>query len=254
MLDFNHQPTLAEKITVLIDQTIVEKDKQQTPRQYLGASRLGVICERALQYEYLHTPKDESRDFNGQTLRIFQAGHVFEDLIIDWLREAGFDLYTQKKDGYQFGFSVANGRIKGHVDGVFNDGPDEIGMRYPALWECKSLNNKSWKDTVKRGVAVSKPVYAAQMAIYQAYMETAIPGISQNPALFTAINKDTAELYFELVPFDASLAKKMSDKAVRILSACDAGELLPRMTRDPSHFECKFCSWQDRCWQEVHHG
>ena len=41
-----------------------------------------------------------------------------EDLAIRWLRLAGFDLYTRKQDGEQFGFSVAGGRIQGHVDGV----------------------------------------------------------------------------------------------------------------------------------------
>ena len=75
-----------------------------------------------------------------------------------------------------------------------------------------------------------------------------MPGVSQNPALFTAINKDTAELYFEPVPFDSARAQKASDRAVNILRACDAQELLPRHTQDPTHFLCKFCAWQDRCW------
>ena len=249
MLDFNHNPTLSDQITDLIDVGINLERAQEVQRDYLGASRLGVSCDRALQFEFLATPKDEGRDFTGKTLRIFQAGHVFEDLAIKWLRDAGFDLYTEKNDGGQFGFSVARGRIRGHVDGIINAAPADIPMTYPALWECKSANNKSWKDMVKRGVAVSKPVYAAQMAIYQAYMESQIPGISNNPALFTAINKDTSEVYFELVPFNAGLAQSMSDKGVKILSACDAQEWLPRITRDPSHFECKYCSWQDRCWQ-----
>jgi copper(I)-binding protein len=63
----------------------------------------------------------------------------------------------------------------------------------------------------------SKPVYAAQMAIYQAYMEATVPGISRNPALFTAINKDSQEIWFELVPFDGGLAQRMSDRAVRVI-------------------------------------
>jgi hypothetical protein len=55
------------------------------------------------------------------------------------------------------------------------------------------------------------------------------PGIADHPALFTAINKDTAELHHELVPFNAELAQRMSDRAVRVLRATDAGELLPRL-------------------------
>ena len=45
---------------------------------------------------------------------------------------------------------------------------------YRALWECKSANAKNWRDIVKRGVTLAKPVYAAQIALYQAYM--GLPG------------------------------------------------------------------------------
>ena len=188
------------------------------------------------------------QNFTGKILRIFQAGHVFEELAIKWLRDAGFELITNK-NGEQFSFSVAQGKIKGHIDGVIINAPSYLNLTFPMLWECKSMNNKSFKETVKKGLTLSKPVYASQIAVYQAYMENSIKDISKNPALFTAINKDTAELYYELIPFDKALAQKMSDKAVTILKATQAHELLPRISNDPSYFECKFCSWQNRCWR-----
>jgi hypothetical protein len=79
-------------------------------------------------------------------------------------------------------------------------------------------------------------------------MEATVPGISAAPALFTAINKDTAELHHELVPFDAALAQRMSDRAVRILQATDAGDLLPRIAASRDFFECRFCAHAGRCW------
>ena len=250
MLDYNHAASFADQVNARIDTALVMENQAQPSRRYLGGSRLGVACERALQFEYAQAPKDDGRDFNGQTLRIFAAGHLFEDIAIRWLRLAGFDLYTTRGNrpgGEQFGFSVAGGRIRGHVDGIINAGP--VLPRFPALWECKSMNARSWRDTVKRGLAASKPVYAAQIAVYQAYMEASVPGISSNPALFTAINKDTAELHHELVPFDGGLAQRMSDKAVRIIQATEAGELLPRIAQSADFFECKFCPWSDRCWR-----
>ena len=250
MLDFNHKPKLSEKISILIDKSLTGENEKQEPRNYLGASRLGVSCSRALQFEYTNTPKDENQNFTGKTLRIFQAGHVFEELAIKWLRQAGFDLVTEKKDGSQFGFSVANGKIKGHIDGVVISAPNDLKLSFPMLWECKSLNNKSFNDTVKKGLTISKPIYASQIAIYQAYMESSIEGISKNPALFTAINKDTAELYFELIKFDQALAQKLSDKAVNILAATEAHELLPKISNDPAYFECKFCPWSIRCGRQ----
>lgn len=249
MLDFNHRPKVHEQISDLIDAALAKDREGQAPRTYLGASRLGVACERALQYEYLRTPVDPGREIPGRILRVFEVGHALEDVAIRWLRLAGFDLYTRKANGGQFGFSVAGGRIQGHVDGVINAAPSELGLQCPSLWECKTMHDKSWRDTVKHGVARSKPVYAAQMAIYQAYMEATVPGVSRNPALFTAINKDSQEIWFELVPFDGGLAQRMSDRAVRVISASESGELLPRHATTPTHVECKFCSWQDRCWR-----
>jgi hypothetical protein len=79
-------------------------------------------------------------------------------------------------------------------------------------------------------------------------MDAAVPGVADNPALFTAINKDTAELHHELVPFNAELAQRMSDRAVRVLRASDAGEVLPRVATSPDFHECRFCPWAARCW------
>lgn len=249
MLDFNYRPNISEKINLLIDKILTIEHSKQTKRDYLGASRLGVSCNRALQFEYNNTPKDEDQNFTGKILRIFQAGHVFEKLMIEWLRNTGFELVTNKTNGDQFGFSDAGGKLKGNIDGVIINAPSELNFKFPMLWECKSLNDKSFKDVVKKGLAISKPIYAAQIAVYQAYMESSIPDISKNPALFTAINKDTAEIHFELVPFDLALAQKSSDRAVMILSATEAQELLPRISNDSSYFECKLCPWQIRCWR-----
>jgi len=228
MLDFNHGTTkkvtnltnsinINEQLNRLIDTALTTVHKEQPERHYLGASRLGVSCTRMLQYEFQKVPKDEGKEFTGQTLRNFAAGHVFEELAIKWLQGAGFTLLTEDEQGQQFGFKAAGGNIAGHVDGIITGVPDGFTLATPALWEMKSMNNKSWQETVKKGLVIAKPLYAAQIAMYQAYMEEKFAGISANPALFTAINKDTAELYHELIPFDAELAQRISDKAVNII-------------------------------------
>ena len=241
MMDFNATASLSGRIGYLVDQALEQRQATQQPRAYLGASRLGVACERALQYEFAKAPIDSGRRLEGRMLRIFERGHVMEDCMVAWMRAAGFDLRTRKANGDQFGFAAADGRLQGHIDGVIVGGPD--GFTYPALWENKCLGSKSWRDLEKNRLAVSKPVYAAQIALYQAYM-----GLTDAPALFTAVNKDTAELHHELVAFDAALAQAISDKAVRVLQACDAGEWLPRVAADAGHFECSHCAWQARCW------
>jgi hypothetical protein len=257
MLDFNHtnadQRSLSGKISDLIDTAMASAERQS--RRYLGVSALGndddpwSACLRSTQLDYvlandLEGAPRPSSGFNGRTLRIFELGHTLEAMAIGWLRVAGFDLLTEKQDGQQFGFTAVGGKFRGHIDGILMDGPDVIA--YPALWEHKGLNNKKWQEVVKKGVAVACPGYAAQMATYQAY----IPGVdlTKNPALFHATNKDTQELYFESVAFNPQLAQRTSDRAVAILRATDAGELLPKQFNQEDHFVCKSCKWREFCW------
>jgi len=241
MIDFNSSSSLSGQITALVDAGMQQARTRQSERQYLGASRLGVTCERQLQYEYAKAPVDPDKGFSGRILRIFERGHRIEEAMVGWLRAAGFILKTEGKDGQQFGFSVADGKLQGHCDGVFVAGPE--GFAYPALWENKCVGAKAFRELQKSGLAVSKPIYHAQVVTYQAYL-----GLHEHPAIFTAVNADSMEIYAELVPFDAGLAQKMSDRAVRVIQATEAGELLPRGFAEQTHFECKFCPYAQRCW------
>lgn len=262
MIDLNHgsgcwyeaparAAGIGTSINAAIDAALTARNRAQPPRHYVSTSGLGRECLRQIQYDYLAVPKDPGRDFEPKTLRIFEAGHRGEDVVAAWLREAGFDLRTERADGRQFGFTAMGGRFRGHIDGCLVGGPAPIA--YPALWETKALGAASWKDVVKQGVVLSKPVYAAQIALYQAYLD--LP----NPALFTALNRDTWEIYSELVPFDAGLAQRMSDRAVAVVRASDAEELLPRASAERTSVVCRGgragghwhppCSWQDRCWR-----
>jgi len=240
----NFNDSFSDQINAVVDLGLQQQRNGMAPRDYLGASRMGIACGRALQYEFMHAAKDE--DFSGRTLRIFEMGHAIEEMTREWLRQVGFSIVTTR-NGQPLGFSAAEGRIKGHVDGVILDAPPELTMTFPALWECKSMNAKSWHETAEKGVRLSKPEYAAQIAVYQAYM----PDLAQNPALFTAVNKDTAELYHERVEFDAALAQEVSDRAVEILKDTAAGQMFPRVTQDMSSFFCRFCSFFKTCWSGV---
>ncbi len=256
MLDLNHgsgpicpRPATAatsDAVNAHIDAALVARNRSQRPRGYLGGSRVGEPCERKLVYEVTRAPKDPGADFEGPILRIFDAGHVFETLSIRWLREAGFDLRDQRADGRQFGFATAGGKLRGHIDGVILSGPD-IGLRWPALWEHKALNAKSWTDLVKRGLRISKPIYFAQVQLYMAYLDL-------GAALFTALNKDNQALHHEIVVFEPAEAQALSDKAVGIIRAAEAGELPPRTAAAPDFYLCRMCSWAQRCWGEPRPG
>ena len=104
LIDLNHQsgfvygrPTgpagrdVTAWINAHVDGVLVDRNRQQRPRDYLGGSRVGEDCARKLVYEVTHTPKDPGGDFDAGILRIFEAGHQFEAMTIGWLRSAGFD-------------------------------------------------------------------------------------------------------------------------------------------------------------------
>jgi hypothetical protein len=250
MIDLNHgshavygSPSalpVGDRINALIDEALIDRNRRQAPRDYLGGSRIGEPCARKLAYEYAHAVVDAGKEFDGRTLRIFDVGHQFETLSIRWLQAAGFDLRTHRRDGEQFGFTTANGRIRGHIDGVIVGGPD-VGVAWPVLWEHKALKAKSWSDTVRRGVRVSKPIYFAQLQLYMAYMEL-------EAALFTVLNKDSQELHHEFVALDVTAAQALSDKAVGVVRAAEAGELPPRIAASPDFYLCRWCPYAQRCW------
>lgn len=244
MIDLNSSSQESDRINSFIDEALVEGNKSQPKRDYLGGSRLGVECERALQYEYYHTPKDPGKDFTGQTLRIFKRGFWVEDMVITWLRDAGFDLKTEGKDGKQFGFSLLGGLIKGHCDGVLVGGQE--GYTYPALWENKGTGAKSFNAVKRDGLKKAKPEYYAQIQTYQKHFQ-----LTDNPAFFSIVNMDSMAIHWELVEHDSKYADMLDAKGQRIIQACQAGELLPRQFNDQSYYICKWCSWHDRCHEVV---
>jgi hypothetical protein len=238
----NSEPaSLTAQITGLIDQALTARRATQRQRDYLGASRIGEPCERRLAFEFNGAAVDEGQEPDGRLLRVFDAGHAYETLSIAWLRLAGFDLRTHRRDGEQFGFTTAAGRIRGHIDGVIVNGPN-LGIPLPILWEHKSASSRSWSQFRKQGLRLWRPIYWSQAQLYMAYMEL-------RHCLFTVVNKDTQELHHELLAFDAAAAQELSDKAVRILLAVDAGELPPRIAAHRDFHLCRLCPYARRCWE-----
>jgi hypothetical protein len=230
-----------QQINDLLDTQLLKRQESEEKRKYLGASGIGDDCLRKIQLQYMQSDKEIS----ARTVRTFDIGHTLEPLVAEWLRVAGFDLRTHDENGKQFGFSAVNGKLKGHVDGIIFDFPPQLKLKPQALWECKTMNDKNWNDTKKRGVLVSKPMYFAQIQLYMAYMN-----LDENPCIFTAVNKNTSEIYFELIPFDVEAAQRYSDRAVQIIQATENGEAMPCISKDPSFFRCKMCGYRAECLRQ----
>jgi hypothetical protein len=177
--------------------------------------------------------------FPARVKDIFSRGHFFEEVMRRHLIAAGFKFAPTER----LAFKAVDGLFRGHADGIIVAGPELPALIYPCLWECKCLGAKGWRAIERDGLTGLYGVYAAQVALYQAYLDVTAP------ALFSCINADTAERLHFAVPFDAQLAQAASDRAVTVIEATRAGELLSRVTEDPDDWRCKMCSHRERCWR-----
>ena len=238
-----------------VDGALKEKREEEPPRQYLGGSALGYECRRKLAYGYFKAPMDEGAGFKGKTYRIFDMGHDGEDRVAEYLRVVGFDIMTETAHGKQFGFAAFEERIKGHCDGVIIGATDELlaalpPLAFPALWENKCLNNTRFNAVKKSGVRKAEPEYYIQVQIYMNRIDVLKNADGTvNPTLWTAMNRNTGEIYYEMVPFEPRAAEDALLKGRQIIEA-EAPEDLPRVAANSSDFRCKWCDYRERCWAE----
>jgi hypothetical protein len=232
--NFNRANLSTEPINVAINDAIERAAgaTAELPRPYLGASIAGDGCARRIQFDWWCKPV-----LSVRTREIFARGHYHEARMREQLTAAGFRFAARET----LEFTAADGNLRGHADGIVVAGPLP-DLTYPCLWECKALSAKNWRAVERDGLEAF-PRYAVQVALYQAYLDVI------NPALFTVVNSDTCESLHLLVPFSAERAQAASDRAVAIIEATRAGELLPRGYDNASDWHCRVCPHIERCWR-----
>jgi hypothetical protein len=235
IFDFNRIDRSDDQINVLLNDLIERAEPPgRNYRQYLGASAIGAECLRKVQFDWMCDPV-----FPARIKDIFARGHFFEDATRRHLIAAGFKFAPADR----LEFKAIDGLFRGHADGIITAGPQSLGLYYPCLWEHKCVKAKGFRAIERDGLNGLYEIYAAQVALYQAYLDVT------NPALFRVVNADTCERLHFLVPFDAQLAQAMSDRAVAVIEATRTGELLQRIADDRDDWRCRICSHVERCWK-----
>src|SRR5262245_25734872 len=232
--NFSNNP-LNVAINARVEEASTCKHADDQPRGYLGASLIGDECLRKIQFEWMVS----SMTFPARVRSIFARGHFFEAESRQVLIDAGFVFAPPEA----LGFIAVDGLIAGHGDGIIISAPAVAGLYLatPALWEHKGLNAKNYRAVERDGLAKVFPRYAAQVALYQNFLNVT------NPALVTITCVDTCERLYFTVPFDARRAQEASDRAVQVIEATRVGELLPRLDQSCEDFRCKICSHRERC-------
>jgi hypothetical protein len=236
-INLNRSNLSDKPLSVAINQAIeAAQPPAENGRNYLGASAVGSECSRKIQFDWMVAESVTP----ARTSDIFERGHFFEARTREHLIKAGFKFALPK----QLAFISAEGLFRGHADGIIVGGPEIWDLKFPCLWEHKCLKAQSWRAIERDGLIGLFEIYAAQVQIYMAYLD-----VVENPALFSVTNADTCESVHFLVPFDPQVAQAWSDRAVTIIEATRAGELLPPFTDDREHWKCKACSHLERCKQ-----
>ena len=221
----------ADKLALKIESMT---ERKEAPRGYLGASSLGKKCSRELWYNFRWAAEPQ---FPARVLRIFERGNreekVFEKLLVD----AGIQYWPHDPaTGDQYLVTFANKHVGGHSDGQGTGLPD-LDPNILFLGEFKTHNDKSFKDVVKNGVRVSKPVHYTQMQLYMSRLEI-------EWGLYGAVNKNDDDLYWELVARDEAHAEYHIQRADMIIDATTPPE---RINENPGWWECKFCDFRAIC-------
>ncbi len=245
VLDFNHRKTTSDLVNHAIDARFEPGPRS---RGYLGASELGNQCNRSIQLGYVGAPQDSQ--LTARTQRIFDRGHWGEAYMARLLNRSGFSINTTDRRGKQFMFSDMDGKFQGHVDGLIFQAPAGFPLQpvptNEAIWENKVVGQKSFRQILKGDLKTTKPEYYTQILIYQGYL-----GKTDFPALFTALNADTMEIYAELVPFDVRACQAEIDRAAMILNAVKHKELMPRVSEEQIAPACLFCKFKSACKEDT---
>jgi hypothetical protein len=201
-------------------------------RPHLGASEIGHACDRALWLSFRWA---ERAQFDGRMLRLFETGKREEDRVAANLRAIGCQVHTHDADGQQWRVSAVGGHFGGSMDGAVVGLPEAPKAWH--VWECKTANDKTWKELAQKGVLTAQPRHYAQMQVYMHLN-------SIDRALYTSVNKNTDEIHAERVALDRQIAEQLIDRARRIITA-DAPPA--RISDDPAWFQCKGCRFHAHC-------
>jgi len=221
------------------------RDTEESHRSHLGASQLGQDCGRAVWYSFRWATKAA---FNGRILRLFNRGHIEEARFIAMLLMIGMPVYQQDVNGEQFHIQFGDGHGGGSGDGVTHYNSS------PALLECKTHSETSfielagplkiWREYLigeshfkGKGVREAKPEHFVQAQIYMRKMGVAA-------CLYMAVNKNTDDLYIEILTLNSEHADQYIDRGEKLIQATKPPN---KISESPGYWKCTWCEHKPVC-------
>lgn len=225
---------IAARIEADIDEWC-QKQYDDGPRTHLGASIIGHKCERYIWFGFRWM---YYKVHSGRMQRLFQRGHIEEHRVVEWLQGIGFAVAQVNTidDNQQYRITFAEGHGGGSSDGI-STLPTRYGNFEPILIEIKTQKDKKFSLLQGSGVQKEKPMHFTQASVYGRRLNLRY-------CLYIAVNKEDDDLNVELIELDWSLADAEMNKAEKIINSQFPP---PRISNDPSYWECRFCDAQEVC-------
>lgn len=206
---------IKDKILEKINESIEEKSSSRFPNG-VSVSLLSTDCDRRA-FNNLRWAVQEKHE--ARQLRLFETGHCEELRLINWLRDAGYTVTDEQKQ-----ITDKDILLNGYIDGIVYGVTDA-----PCLLECKTHNDKSFKQLVKKGVAGCKPEHIDQVNVYMHYTEL-------KRCVYIAKNKNDDDIYIELIDYNPTVYESFYSRARYLLNT----DTLPyQISTEPDYFLCK---------------
>lgn len=212
-------------------------------RTYMGdnlgvpMSQVADDCHRKIWYS-LHWASPQEH-VTGQKQRRFNTGKIEEERLLDDLVLAGIEVVrVDPETGKQYRVALVEGWLRGKLDGTATNVPEAPVAVH--VVECKSHNDKSFKDLIKKKLKESKPDHFAQC---QLYMDA--KGLER--CLYLAVNRNDDMIYSERIEFDFEYSTKLQVKVEHIVRSPQAP---PKLFEDPESkaaFPCQWCNSRPQC-------
>ena len=201
-------------------------------RKHLGASLIGSDCARKSWYSW-HWSKEIK--FDARILRLFNRGHLEEPRMMALLMMIGCEIWQFDTNGNQYRIDGHSGHYGGSLDGVALGIPEFPTV--PGLTEFKTHSDKSFNDVKSKGVLIAKPEHFHQMQQYMGHHKLTF-------SLYMAVNKNTDELYAEIIMFDKLHYDKYFALAGRII---ESKIPLDKISKNSKFYTCTYCDYKQIC-------
>lgn len=209
----------------------------------VGASQIGEQCARKVWFTWRWADSGEPPD--GRLFRLFRRGDIEEEVIAKDLEAAGTTIMTvDPQTMKQWELSGVDGHFVCKLDGIARGVPEASKIWHTV--EMKTMNDKNFKALVKNGVQKAQPKHYAQMQAGMWLSGDSIDNRMQR-ALYISINKNTDDIYTEIVEFNKVFSDQLMQKAESIIYA----ETPPNKAGTQSSVVCKWCPVKGTCHGSV---